>query len=143
MATSKGHGVSFADFDNDGDQDIFLETGGPFKGDAYFNSFYLNPGQNNNNWISIQLEGVRSNRSAIGAHIKISFSENGVARTVYKDVNSGGSFGASPFRQEIGIGGAIMVDELSIQWPSGNKTQVFKNVSPRQFIKIKEGVDKI
>ena len=102
----KGHGVSFADVDNDGDQDIFIETGGPFKGDSYFNSFYLNPGQNNNNWISIQLEGIQSNRSAIGAHITIRFTENGVARTVYKDVNSGGSFGASPFRQEIGIGSA-------------------------------------
>ncbi len=139
----KGHGVSFADVDNDGDQDVFIETGGPFKGDSYFNSFYLNPGQNNNNWISIQLEGTHSNRSAIGAHITIRFTENGVTRTVYKDVNSGGSFGASPFRQEIGIGSAPMVDELSIQWPSGGKTQVFKNVSPRQFIKIREGVDRI
>ena len=39
----KGHGVAFADVDNDGDQDIFIETGGAFRGDAYFNSFYIKP----------------------------------------------------------------------------------------------------
>lgn len=40
----KGHGVSFADVDNDGDQDIYIEMGGAFPGDAYQNSFFLNPG---------------------------------------------------------------------------------------------------
>ncbi|MEJ0080690.1 MAG: hypothetical protein WDM78_06995 [Puia sp.] len=54
--------------------------------------FFMNPGQNNNHWITIQLEGVRSNRSAIGAHIELSFVEEGRKRTVYRDVNSGGSF---------------------------------------------------
>ncbi len=138
----KGHGVSFADIDNDGDQDIFIEVGGPFKGDAYYNAFYLNPGQNNNNWISILLEGVHASRSAIGARLALTFTEDGVKRTVYRDVNSGGSFGASPLRQEIGIGRATMVDELSIQWPAQGKVQIFKNLAPRQFIRIREGTDK-
>src|SRR5579859_1610647 len=60
----KGHGVAFADIDNDGDQDVFVEVGGAYKGDGYFNSLYENPGQNNNNWINVLLEGTRSNRSA-------------------------------------------------------------------------------
>jgi cbb3-type cytochrome oxidase subunit 3 len=137
----KGHGVSFADMDNDGDQDIFIEVGGPFKGDAYYNAFYLNPGQNNNNWISILLEGVHAPRSAIGARLAVSFTEDGIKRTVYRDVNSGGSFGASPLRQEIGIGRATTIDELKVTWPSLGKTQVFKNLAPRQFIRIKEGID--
>jgi hypothetical protein len=139
----KGHGVSFADIDNDGDQDLFVETGGAFKGDAFYNSLYINPGQNNNNWISVLLEGVHSNRSAIGAHIAVTFTENGVQRTVYKDVNSGGSFGASPLRQQIGIGTAKTIDELIIKWPTTGIVQVFKNVSPRQFLRIKEGSDQI
>ena len=54
----KGHGVSFADLNNDGNEDIFIETGGPFKGDAYYNALYMNPGQNNNNWITVLLQGV-------------------------------------------------------------------------------------
>jgi hypothetical protein len=137
----KGHGVAFADLDNDGDQDIFIEVGGPFKGDAYYNAFYLNPGQNNNNWISILLEGVHATRSGVGAKLAVTFTENGVKRTVYRDVNSGGSFGANPLRQQIGIGSATMVDELSVQWPAQGNTQIFKNLAPRQFIRIKEGDD--
>jgi FG-GAP-like repeat/ASPIC and UnbV len=139
----KGHAVSFADVDNDGDQDIFVETGGALKGDEFYNSFYVNPGQNNNNWISVLLEGVHSNRSAIGAHIAVTFTEEGKQRTVYKDVNSGGSFGASPLRQQIGIGTAKMIDELIIKWPTTGIVQVFKNVTPRQFLRIKEGSDQI
>jgi tetratricopeptide (TPR) repeat protein len=139
----KGHAVSFADIDNDGDQDLFVETGGAFKGDAFYNSLYINPGQNNNNWISVLLEGVHSNRSAIGAHIAVTFTEDGKQRTVYRDVNSGGSFGASPLRQQIGIGTAKMIDELIIKWPTTGIVQVFKNVSPRQFLRIKEGSDQI
>jgi len=138
----KGHGVAFADLGNDGRQDIFIEVGGPFKGDAFYNAFYLNPGQNNNNWISILLQGNHANRAAIGARLTLTFTENGVKRTVYRDVNSGGSFGASPLRQEIGIGTATMVDELTVQWPALGKLQIFKNLAPRQFIKIKEGEDK-
>ena len=92
----KGHGVSFADFRNNGLQDIFIEMGGAYIGDAYSSALYLNPGQNNNNWICLKLVGVKSNRSAIGSRIKVTFTENGVQRNVFKDVNSGGSFGSSP-----------------------------------------------
>src|SRR6187455_1691094 len=60
----KGHGVSFADMDNDGDQDIYIEMGGAFPGDAYQNSFFLNPGQSTNNWICLNLEGTQANRAA-------------------------------------------------------------------------------
>ena len=99
----KGHAVSFADLNNNGDQDIYVDMGGAFRGDAYHAAFYLNPGQNvDNNWICLKLEGVKSNRAAIGAKVKVKFHENGVARMVYREVNSGGSFGCSPFRREIG-----------------------------------------
>jgi hypothetical protein len=137
----KGHGVAFADIDNDGDQDIFIETGGAYPGDAFYNSFYVNPGQNDKGWVSVQLEGVHSNRSAIGAHIAVTFTEDGRQRTVYRDVGSGGSFGASPLRQEIGIGKAVTIDELIIKWPTSGTVQVFKNVQPRRFLHIREGDD--
>lgn len=135
----KGHGVAFADMDNDGDQDIYVDMGGAFKGDAYASSFYLNPGQNNNNWINMKVEGTTSNRAGIGAKIVVRFYENGQERAVYRDLNAGGSFGNSPFRREIGIGQATMIDEISITWPVTGKTQTLKNVQPNQFIKVKEG----
>ncbi len=135
----KGHGVSFADMDNDGDQDIYTEMGGAYIGDAYQNSFFLNPGQNNNNWICLQLEGKQSNRDAIGSRVKITFKENGVSRSVYRDVNSGGSFGASPLRREIGIGQALIIEEIEIRWHGNNDIQIFKNIKPNQFLKITQG----
>lgn len=139
----KGHGVSFADMDNDGDQDIYIEMGGAYPGDAYQNSFFLNPGQGDNNWISLMLEGTKSNTSAIGTRIKITFREHGVSRSVYRDVNSGGSFGASPLRREIGVGQASVIDEIEIRWHGSGDVQIFKGILPNQFIRIREGNDEI
>jgi hypothetical protein len=135
----KGHGVAFADLRNTGIQDIYAEMGGAFKGDSYTSSLYVNPGQNNNNWISLKLEGVKANRAAIGSHIKISFTENGIKRNVFKDVNSGGSFGSSPLQQEIGIGQAKLIDDIEIKWAGSNTIQHFKNVVPNQFLHLTEG----
>jgi hypothetical protein len=139
----KGHGVSIADINNDGNQDIFVKMGGAYPGDGYFNSFYVNPGQNGNKWIGVLLEGVKSNRSAIGAHITVTFTEEGKKRMVYMDVNSGGSFGGNPLRKEIGIGKADSIDEMIIKWPTSGIVQVFKNLAPDQFIKIQEGNSQI
>jgi len=135
----KGHGVAFADLRNTGIQDIFIEMGGAFNGDAYTSSLYVNPGQNNNNWISLKLEGVKANKAAIGSRIKVTFTENGVKRSVYKDVNSGGSFGSSPLRQEIGIGQAKLIDEIEIKWAGSQTVQRFKNIAPNQFLHLTEG----
>ena len=135
----KGHGVAFADFRNTGIQDIFIQMGGAYKGDAYTSSLYVNPGQNNNNWIGLKLEGVKANKAAIGSHIKVTFTENGTKRSVYKDVNSGGSFGSSPLQQEIGIGQAKSIDDIEIKWAGSQTVQHFKNITPNQFLHITEG----
>ncbi|MBF4508685.1 VCBS repeat-containing protein [Flavobacterium sp. JLP] len=137
----KGHGVAINDLDNDGDNDIFIEVGGAYLGDSFSNSLYLNSGQNNNRWIKLKLEGTESNRSAIGTKVKVTFKENGVSRSVYRILNSGGSFGASALRMEIGIGKATTIDQIEITWPKDQKKKVFKNVKPNQYIKIIEGED--
>ncbi|QEC79497.1 CRTAC1 family protein [Mucilaginibacter ginsenosidivorax] len=134
----KGHGVSFADFRNNGLQDIFIEMGGAYIGDAYKSALYLNPGQNNNSWIGLKLVGTRSNKSAIGSRIKVTFTENGIQRSVFKDVNSGGSFGSSPLRQEIGVGQAKMIDDIEIRWAGSGILQHFYDVKPNQFLEITE-----
>jgi len=134
----KGHGVSFADMDNNGTQDIVEELGGAFIGDAYHNALFLNPGQGNNNWISLKLEGTKSNRQGIGSKITLTITENGKQRIIYREVNSGGSFGSSPLRQSIGIGTATIIDEIKIVWPASGIGQIFKNVKPNQFLKITE-----
>jgi len=135
----KGHAVSFADLNNDGTEDIFVNLGGAFTGDAYQNALYINPGEAKNNWINISLEGTVSNRAAIGAKVKVTFIENGRQRSVYRDVNSGGSFGANPLQQHIGIGQAKIIDKIEITWPTSGQHQTFENVPVNGNIKIKEG----
>ena len=135
----KGHGVSFADIDNNGMQDIIEDLGGAYIGDAYHTALFYNPGQGNNNWIGLKLEGNTSNRQGIGSKITVTITENGRKRIIYREANSGGSFGSSPLRQSIGIGTARVIDEIKIVWPASGTTQVFKNIKPNQFIKITEG----
>ena len=134
----KGHGVVFADFDHDGDQDIFEQMGGSYAGDKYADALYENPGFGNH-WIAVQLVGTRSNRSAIGARIRLEVEEEGKARTIFKTVNSGGTFGANPLRQTIGLGRASKIGRLEVFWPTSGETQVFQDVPVDRFIRIVEG----
>ncbi len=138
----KGHGVSFADLDNDGDQDIFIQIGGWYLGDKFGNGLFENPGFGNH-WIGIKLVGKQSNRSAIGTRIRATIVENGETRSVYRWVNSGGSFGANPLRQQLGLGQATRIKQLEIYWPKTNLTQVFKDLPVDRFIEIHEGIDQI
>ena len=132
----KGHAISFADFDNDGDQDVFQQMGGAKKVDKFRDALYANPGFNNN-WIKIRLEGVQSNRSAIGAKIKITLDQGN--QHIYRSINTGGSFGANSLQQHIGIGSITIIDELEIFWPTSNTRQTFRNIRPNQSIQIREG----
>jgi ASPIC and UnbV len=134
----KGHGVSFADLDNDGNEDLFENLGGAVPGDKYNSVLFMNPGHSNR-WISIKLVGVKSNRAAIGAKIKLMLAGPGQANAIrYREVSSGGSFGASPLMQHIGIGKATTIAAIEVTWPASHTQQVFKNVAANQFIEIKE-----
>jgi hypothetical protein len=134
----KGHGISFGDVDNDGDQDIYSVVGGAYPGDNYYNQLLENPGHGNR-WITLKLEGVQSNRAALGARIKVLVETDEGERAIYKTVSTGGSFGASPFRQEIGLGKARSIRAVEIFWPVTQKIQVLKNLDPNRFYKIREG----
>ena len=134
----KGHGVAFADIDNDGDEDIFIEMGGAVRGDRHGNLLFRNPGHGNN-WISLRLVGVKTNRRAIGARIKLAVqTPEGGRRFIHRLVGSGGSFGSSPLEQHIGLGKAARIETLEIWWPASDTRQVFHNVGANQFLEIKE-----
>ena len=134
----KGHGVAFADLDNDGDQDLYIVLGGAYAGDGYWNALFENPGFGNH-WITLKLVGTKSNRCAIGARIRAEIREDGRRRSVYKWVNSGGSFGANPLRQQIGLGKGSKIDVLEVFWPTSNQTQRFRDVAVDQSLEITEG----
>jgi hypothetical protein len=134
----KGHGVSFADIDNDGNEDIAANMGGFVPGDAYEKVLFKNPGHTNN-WISLKLVGVKANRAAIGAKVKLTLSGPAGASPIrYREVTSGGSFGASPLVQHIGLGKATRIATIEIVWPGSGTRQVFRDVAANQFLEIKE-----
>lgn len=135
----KGHGVGCGDWDRDGDIDIAIEMGGAIPGDKYHNILFQNPGQGNH-WLSVKLVGKKTNRSAIGARIKVVTSGE-QPQTVYRYVSSGSSFGANPLEQHLGLAQAHQVATLEVHWPTSGTTQLFKNVDADQAIEITEFSD--
>lgn len=140
---AKGHAVAFGDVDNDGDQDIYTVLGGAFPGDTFPNALFLNPGQGNS-WISLRLEGRRSNRAALGARIQVTLSGRKGVRHLHRTVSSGGSFGASTLRQEIGLGrlddSGEQILDVAITWPDrGGSIQSLGPLAPNAFYNVLEG----
>ena len=121
----KGHAVAFGDIDNTGQQDVFANIGGAMSGDKFFSVLFKNPGHTNH-WIKLELVGVKANRFAVGARIRVRVkAADGTVRDIYRSVSSGGSFGASSLRPHVGIGGAASVDEIEIRWPGSGLVQRF------------------
>jgi len=135
----KGHGIAFADLDHDGDEDVVLNAGGAVPGDRYEEALFENPGGTGNNWISVKLVGVKTNRAAIGAKITLRLRGAGSGPLLrYREVTSGGSFGASPLVQHIGVGKARVVDTLEVSWPVSRTRQTFRSVPVNRFLEIRE-----
>jgi hypothetical protein len=134
----KGHGVAFADLDNDGDQEILFEVGGAVPGDAHAFRVFENPGHGND-WLGVNLIGVKTNRAAIGARIAVTVADgSGAKRSIHRTVNSGGSFGASPLQQHIGLGRDARNVDVEIYWPVSKTRQRFSAVPKNQVIEVRE-----
>ena len=136
----KGHGVAFADLDHDGDEEIVFEVGGATPGDAHALRLFENPGHRND-WLTVKLVGAKSNRGAIGARITVTVDGPSGQRRFHRTVGPGGSFGASPLQQHIGLGANARSVNVEVWWPASNTRQRFSNVGRNQFIEITEFAD--
>ncbi len=135
----KGHGVAFGDIDNDGDQDILEEMGGWFESDTAPSVLFRNPGHGNHD-ITLRLEGRRSNRSAIGARIRVRVATPaGRPRDIYATCGTGGSFGGNSLQQEIGLGAATAIESIEVRWPATGENQVFRAVAMDRVDRLIEG----
>jgi hypothetical protein len=134
----KGGAIAFGDINNDGAQDLYAVLGGELPGDAARRALFLNPGFGNH-WITLRLEGVRSNRSAIGARIRVSVASERGIRDIYATVSSGGSFGASTLQQLVGLGKASSIRSIEVRWPTTGQVQILKDIEMDQIIRIREG----
>lgn len=133
----KGHGIAFGDIDNDGDQDVYSVVGGVVTADHYPNQLFANPGHGNH-WVKLKLEGVTSNRAALGARIKLVVDDSRGERTIHRTVTGGASFGDSPLRQEIGLGDARGIVRAEIFWPVTGRTQVISGLALNRSYVVRE-----
>ena len=134
----KGHGISFADFDCDGDADVALQSGGLYPGDRFGNVLFENPGHGHH-FISVKATGARSNRTAVGTRLHVRVATPAGERSLYRWVGTGGSFGGSPLEQSIGLGDATGILFLELDWPTSGIHQRFTDVPIDHFIRVAEG----
>lgn len=137
----KGHGVSFGDWDHDGDEDMYVVIGGAYDGDFFYNCLLQNPNENNNNWIVLNLEGTSANKAAIGARVAISVQEGGKERKIYRTVTSGASFGANSLALEVGLRKSTSINSVTVQWPCKDcPDQVFTGMEINKAYKLVQDV---
>jgi hypothetical protein len=109
-------------------------------GDAHALRLFENPGHGHD-WVTLKLAGVKTNRAAIGARITVTVDGAGGRRSIHRTVTSGGSFGASPLEQHIGLGADARNVEVEIWWPTSNTRQRFSKVGKNQHLEITEFAD--
>jgi hypothetical protein len=139
----KGHGVSFADWDCDGDLDLFVELGGGTPGDQSYNALFQNPGLGRH-WLKVKLVGTKTNRAALGAKIRVDLkAKGGQSRSIHRTVGNNSSFGGNSLVETIGLLDTTRVAALTISWPTSKTTQTFLDLAVDQAIEITEGATTI
>lgn len=121
-------GAAFGDIDNDGDVDVLVMNMNEPP------SLLRNDYAGGNGWITVQLEGTESNRSAIGATVVVTSGGMKQARAV---TSQSSYYSHDDFRLHFGLGTRQYADEIAILWPNG-RTQKLSNVVGRRVVTIKE-----
>jgi hypothetical protein len=125
--------VAWGDFDNDGFPDLFVGNEG-FTPQAPF--LYRNMG-NSNHWLKFQLVGTTSNRSAIGAKVRMKATIRGRTMWQMRELSAQTDHGDQ--RPNFGLGEAIAAETVRIEWPSGI-VQEFHDVTANRILAITEPV---
>jgi hypothetical protein len=122
-------GTAFGDFDNDGDVDVaIINMNEP-------PSLLRNDCNAGNNWLKVKCIGTKSNRSGIGARVRVVTGQH----SQMNEVVSGSSFmSQNDLRLHFGIGTAKQVDLVEVRWPLG-AVESFKNIEANQLLVVQEG----
>jgi hypothetical protein len=127
-APHASRGVAFGDFDNDGDVDILIMNQNEPP------SLLRNDVTGDGHWLKVKLEGVKSNRSAIGARVTAHY---GGKRQAQEVLAQSSYLSVSDRRLHFGLGAAESAD-LEIRWPNGNLESIAK-VAANRLVVVKEG----
>ena len=123
-------GAAFGDFDNDGDIDVLILNMNDVP------SLLRNDGGNKQNWIKVKLIGVKCNRTAIGARVRVVTGNH----SQIDEVRSGSSvMSQSDLRLHFGLGKAQTIDLIEVKWPTTQKLERFTQLKANQILTIREG----
>lgn len=141
LASDRGlsHGSAWADYDNDGDLDLFVANGANWWGTPRPESgfLYRNDG-GTNHWLVLRLVGVASNRSAVGAKVRVLATVRGKSFWQLREISAGGGYcSQNDLRAHFGLGDAKSIATVRIEWPSGI-VQELSNVPANQFLTVTE-----
>ena len=121
-------GAAFGDIDNDGSIEVLVNNQNETP------SLLKSAGPPPGHWLILKLEGTHSNRSAIGARVKVTAG----GHTQFQAVQSGGSYlSQNDLRLHFGLGTAAIVDRIEVQWPAGTRQSIVRIAADR-VVKIRE-----
>ena len=131
----EGAGCAWGDFNQDGFLDLYVSN---FQNQtAEKNAFYINSG-NSNHWLVVKCEGRISNRSAIGAKVRVLAKIGGREFWQMREIASnGGYMSATTLEAYFGLGDAAQIEAMRIEWPAGI-VQEFGSMDANQFLNIQE-----
>ena len=129
MGKAVSRGAAFGDIDNDGDPDFMISNNNE-RAAVFYNS-----GKPKNNWIGLDLQGVNTNRDAIGS--KVILKTKSGTQTLW--VNPASSYLTSNDKRVLfGIGNDDKILSLEIHW-AGSEQENFVNLKPGFYYKIIQG----
>jgi len=130
----KGHGIVFHDIDNNGAQDIIINSGGAIESDKFYKQIFMN---NNHlgNFIKLIFKGRKSNQFGIGVRVKILTNED---NEIHREVGAHSSFGSTSNELFIGIGKNKKIKKLEITWPTSKNKLTFENVISNKIYMVEE-----
>jgi enediyne biosynthesis protein E4 len=129
LAQHSSRGAAAGDYDNDGNLDLLVMNMNEPP------SLLKNRNSSGNNWFKVKLEGKKSNRSAIGARVRI---VAGGAPETSVVLSQTGFYSSADHRLHFGLGRADKVDSVEILWPSG-VTDTWRDLRPNQTFVATEG----
>ena len=130
--------LALADYDSDGDLDILIGNWPNQPGEGLEENVLIENRYANGNWLRVSLEGVTSNRSAIGARVMVEYRVNDSQVRQMREVNAhSGWRSQGELTQHFGLGEVTAVESVTVLWPSGN-TQTVANPAINQELRIRE-----